>query len=94
MKTNHRRGFTARNDKFRNVPREYEATDEGLGLSVRAFVTSTCYCRGGHGCARNRRGAKSFVHTRLRAKTGDTLLGLKASESVDQVSLGHDKGED
>lgn len=73
MKTNYRRRFIARNDRFKNVSREYLDKDPELGVLVTVANPAHCLCRGGHGGARNRKGAKKFTHSRRRAKVAAIL---------------------
>ncbi len=75
MKTNHRR----RGKDNRNYRAEYftlgihEMAPDGEVVWANARGPGVDHCCGKHGAARDRRGAKKFVHSRIRRRTRDWL---------------------
>lgn len=69
MKTNYRRNFIARDDRLDNKRKTIYAKDMLLGIIIGASSGLHCLCCGQHGLARDRKGAKKYIHSRLRRKT-------------------------
>ena len=77
MKTNHQRNFVASDDTLDNRRVGYIAKDVDLDIIVTAGAGCHCLCCGGHGLAREKRGAKKFTHSRMRAKTKEVMRNIE-----------------
>lgn len=75
MKTNHQRGYKDNEDKRTEYTTLsiYEESPDGEIIHATATGPGVDHCCGKHGAARDRAGAKKYVHSRRRRRTRDWL---------------------
>lgn len=84
MKTNHQRGFKERRKHEPKYMEGFKVSETCVsGEVVRAYSSVGDAVAGKHGIARDRRGAKKFVHSRRRCRDRDTLLAMTHTEVED-----------